>query len=476
MINKFVFQQILNDFPYEPTGEQLDALGILSDFLTASAGKTLLMIKGYAGTGKTSLLGATVKALNKLKRPTVLLAPTGRAAKVFSEYAGHKAFTIHKKIYRQKAFSNEFSGFSLMANLHKNTLFIVDEASMIANRDTGLHAFGSGRLLDDLIRYVYGGEGCKLVLLGDDAQLPPVSQTESPAMNADFLRGYGLGVEEISLTQVVRQDEHSGILFNATLVRDSLRQKQINRYPVLRLQGFEDIRKIGGEELIEEISSAYGRDGLDDTIVICRSNKRANIYNNGIRNRILFREEEISSGDRLMVVKNNYFWMAQHQESDFVANGEIIEVMRVRRTFEMYDFRFCDMLVRFQDYDLEVEVRILLDTLQSEAPALSKDLNDKLFYSIWNDYDSHLNRGQKMKKIKEDPCYNALQVKYAYAITCHKAQGGQWRNVFLDIGYMTEEMLGEDFYRWLYTAFTRATHRLYLINLPKEFEAEKANK
>lgn len=472
MIHRFIFQQILNAFPYEPTAEQREAIDTLSRFLSSPAPNDVLLLKGYAGTGKTSLLGATVKALTALKQSVVLLAPTGRAAKVFSEYAGRNALTIHRKIYRQKTFSNELTGFSLAPNLHRDTLFIIDEASMISNDDAGMASFGSGRLLDDLIRYVYGGRGCKLILLGDGAQLPPVSQSESPAMNADYLRGYSLDVRECSLTQVVRQDKDSGILFNATLIRDSLRRQQIDRYPILRIAGCQDIRKVSGEELIEELASAYSRDGVDETIVICRSNKRATLYNNGIRNRILYREEEISTGDRLMVVRNNYFWTSSYKEMDFIANGEMVEVLRVRRTIEMYGFRFCDVSLRFQDYDLEIELRILLDTLQSDTPALPKEQSDRLFYSVLDDYADEPTKAAKIKKLKVDPYYNAVQVKYAYAVTCHKAQGGQWRNVFLDIGYMTKEMLGEDFYRWLYTAFTRATHRLYLVNLPKEFEEE----
>ncbi|MDO4703309.1 ATP-dependent RecD-like DNA helicase [Tannerella sp.] len=470
MIHRFIFQQILNAFPYEPTAEQREAIDTLAHFLSSPAPNDVLLLKGYAGTGKTSLLGATVKALTALEQSVVLLAPTGRAAKVFSEYAGRNALTIHRKIYRQKTFSNEFTGFSLAPNLHRNTLFIIDEASMISNDDAGMASFSSGRLLDDLMRYVYGGEGCKLILLGDGAQLPPVSQSESPAMNPDYLKGYSLHVRECSLTQVVRQDKDSGVLFNATLIRDSLHRRQIDRYPILRLAGFEDIRKVSGEELIEEIASAYSRDGADETIVICRSNKRATLYNNGIRNRILYREEEISTGDRLMVVRNNYFWTSSYKEMDFIANGEMVEVLRIRRTIEMYGFRFCDVSLRFQDYDLEIDLRILLDTLQSDTSALPKEQSDRLFFSVLEDYADEPTKAAKMKKLKVDPYYNAVQVKYAYAVTCHKAQGGQWRNVFLDIGYMTQEMLGEDFYRWLYTAFTRATHRLYLVNLPKEFE------
>lgn len=470
MINSYLSDQITQNFPYKPTDDQFSALEKLADFLLSPERDSILLLKGYAGTGKTSLVGALVKTLEQLKQKTFLLAPTGRAAKVFSGYAGQRAYTIHRKIYRQKTFSNEPSGFMPAENLHKDTLFIVDEASMIANEGTDSMVFGSGRLLDDLIQYVYSGENCRLILMGDIAQLPPVRQLESPALNPAVLRGYNLGVEEISLTQVVRQGENSGILFNATRLRDALRKQAVEIFPKLHLAGFSDIRKVNGEELIEEISAAYSRDGIEETMIISRSNKRATIYNNGIRNRILFREEELSSGDRLLVAKNNYYWTAGCKEMDFLANGEIIQVMRVRRTTEMYGFRFADITAYFQDYDLEIDIKILLDTLQTDSPALPKELNDRLFYTILEDYEDIPTKAGKMKKMKADPHYNVVQVKYAYAVTCHKAQGGQWMNVFLDIGYITEEMLGEDFYRWLYTAFTRATHRLYLVNLPDDFE------
>lgn len=464
MINAFIQQKIAAFFPFKPTPEQDVALQTLSVFLSSRESDELLLLKGYAGTGKTTLLGATVKMMDALRQKVILLAPTGRAAKVFSGYAGHSAYTIHKKIYRQKSFSNDFSGFSLTDNLHKDTLFIVDEASMISNENTGMSVFGSGCLLDDLIRYVYSGENCRLILIGDAAQLPPVSLTESPALNAAYLKGYNLRVTELLLTQVVRQQEDSGILWNATRIREALRFGKIDIYPKIRTEHFTDIHKIGGDELIEEISAAYSRDGIDDTMIICRSNKNANIYNQGIRNRILYREEEISTGDRLMVVKNNYFWGKEQPEIDFIANGEIIQVVRVRHTEEMHGFRFCNVLARLIDYDLEIELKILLDTLHSEAPALSKAQNDALFMAVNADYADIRTKPERLKKIKADPYFNAVQVKYAYAVTCHKAQGGQWSHIFLDIGYVTEEMMGEDFYRWLYTAFTRATNKLYLVN------------
>ena len=470
MINNFLKGQIRQNFPHIPTQDQDLAIQKIADFLFSTDPDSLLLVKGYAGTGKTSLIGTLVKTLNALKQRTILLAPTGRAAKVFSTYAGQKAYTVHKRIYRQKAFSNEPTGFLPAPNLHKDTIFIVDEASMIINDCIDSYIFGSGRLLDDLIHFVYSGNGCRLIIMGDEAQLPPVMQSESPALNPEVLRGYNLHVEEIMLRQVVRQQDDSGILFNATRLREALRDNRVDLFPKLRLKGFKDFRKVSGENLIEEINSAYSRDGIDGTMVITRSNKRATIYNNGIRSRILYREEELSSGDRLMVAKNNYYWTAGMKEMDFVANGEIIQVLKVRRTYELYGFRFADVIARFQDYDLEVDLKILLDTLQTDTPALPKELNDKLFYAVLEDYADIPTKAGKIKKMKTDPHYNVLQVKYAYAVTCHKAQGGQWNSVFLDIGYVTEEMLGEEFYRWLYTAITRATEHLFLVNLPEDFE------
>lgn len=470
MINSVLSSKIIHNFRYKLTKDQFFALEKMVDFLCFTEAESLFVLKGYAGTGKTSFIAAIVKTLQEFNQKTVLMAPTGRAAKVFSNYAGQPAFTIHKKIYRQKAYSNEYINFQAAENLHTNTIFIVDEASMIADEVIDSAQFGSGRLLEDLIEYVYSGEHCRLILVGDEAQLPPVKQTKSPALNLPTLARYGLTVETATLTQIVRQEEDSGILYNATHIREALRLNDIHAFPKISFQGFSDIRKVTGNELIEEIESAYNRDGLDETIVITRSNKRAVIYNNGIRNRILYREEELSSGDRLMVAKNNYFWTLNNKEIGFIANGEIVQVLRVRKTIELYGFRFADVTVRFIDYDVEMDLKILLDTLQTETAALPQELNERLFYSVLEDYSTITTKAEKMKKMKTDPYYNAVQVKYAYAVTCHKAQGGQWRNVFLDIGYVTEEMLGEDFYRWLYTAFTRSTDRLYLVNMPDEFE------
>lgn len=468
-LNNFFLNQIKQNFRFEPTVEQAAALDLITDFLFSRVSDSIFLLKGYAGTGKSSLIGALVKTMTDFEQKTVLLAPTGRAAKVFSGYSSHPAFTIHKKIYRQKRFSGEASGFVPMDNLHKDTLFIVDEASMISNDGIDSFSFGSGRVLDDLVHYVYGGENCRLLLIGDEAQLPPVMQESSPALQIDILKGYGLDVTSTTMTQIVRQAQNSGILFNATQIRNALLENTTELFPKLKLEGFEDIRKVSGEDLIDEISAAYDRDGVDETMIISRSNKRANIYNEGVRNRILYREEELSSGDMLMVTKNNYFWTENIEQVDFLANGELLEVLRVRRTQEVYGFRFCDVLVKHPDYDIELEIKILIDTLHSETTGLSQEKNAELFYNVLEDYSEVTTKNGKMQKMKVDPFYNAVQVKYGYAVTCHKAQGGEWTNVFLDIGYITEEYLGINFYRWLYTALTRSSKQLYLVNLPDEF-------
>ncbi|MDR0973030.1 MAG: AAA family ATPase [Prevotellaceae bacterium] len=468
MINNFLTQQIKEYFPYQPTIEQLAALDSLANFILSPPDETFVgsvfILRGYAGTGKTSLIGALVKALNTLQRPPVLLAPTGRAAKVFASYAEYPAYTIHKKIYRQRKFGQE-SAFSLQENLSQHTLFIIDEASMIANEGLGGSMFGTGRLLDDLIQYVYSSSDCRLLLIGDIAQLPPVGEEESPALRTSVLQGYGLDVTEVNMTEVVRQAHDSGILWNATRLRETLAAGQCHLVPKLKLRNFADVHIVSGSELLDTLSECYGRDGIEQTAVICRSNKQANAYNEGIRSRILYREEEIERGELLMVVKNNYFWGADHQDIPFIANGDTAVVRRIRRETELYGFRFQDMLLAFPDYNAEeLEVRLLLDTLHSPAPSLTREESERLFASVYEDYADVPTKAERMKKIKEDPQYNALQVKYAYAITCHKAQGGQWKNVFIDQGYVTAEQLSPNYYRWLYTAFTRATEHLYLIN------------
>ncbi|GHT03320.1 ATP-dependent endonuclease [Bacteroidia bacterium] len=502
-------EHIKANFPFEPTPEQQQALEEINTFLFDKNSDSIFLLKGYAGTGKSSLVGALVQTMTELNQKSVLLAPTGRAAKVFAGYAHHKAYTIHKKIYRQRAFSNDPTGVTLNFNAHVHTLFIVDEASMISSlppsptpalpsgegvslpptpstgggaapspegrAGVGLAPSPVGRagvgLLDDLIHYVYSGQGCRLILLGDSAQLPPVSQVESPALDPDFLAGYNLRVHTLTLTQVVRQTKMSGILYNATLLRKAIEKGTVNVFPKIKTKNFSDVQIIKGDELLEAIENAYQRNGMEETIIISRSNKRANLFNNGIRNRILWREEELSSGDLLLVAKNNYFWAKDIQEMDFIANGDIMEVKRIHRTQELYGFRFCDVTVYFSDYNVEMDMKILLESLHSDAPSLSKEQSDQLFQAILADYAHLTTQKERMQALKIDPFYNVVQVKYAYAITCHKAQGGQWKNVFLDISYVPEDYLGVDFYRWLYTAFTRPTEKLYLVNPAKDLLA-----
>lgn len=469
MLNNDLAQQIKRNFFYKPTDGQEIVMKSFADFLFLANEGEIFVLKGFAGTGKTTLVAALVKTLDELRRKVVLLGPTGRAAKVFSHFAGHTALTIHKKIYRQQVFSNDTDNFVIQPNLHRNTLFIVDEASMVANEGLAGASFGTGRLLDDLVQYVYNGQGCRLMLIGDTAQLPPVGEEESPALSADCLSGYGLEVMECLLTEVVRQGRDSGILSNATALRLRIADDDCFDWPKVRIAGFPDVKRVPGSELIEAINDCYDHAGMDETMIICRSNKRANLYNKGIRNTILYREEELSTGDVLMVAKNNYYWGTDCKELDFIANGDTAVVRRVRRCQELYGFRFAEVTLAFPDYgDLELEVKVLLDTLHSDAPSLTREESGRLFNGVWEDYADIGSKRERMKKIKEDPFYNALQVKYAYAVTCHKAQGGQWMRVFVDQGYMTEEMLSPDYYRWLYTAFTRATETLYLVNWPQE--------
>lgn len=474
MLNNDLSQQIKRNFSYKPTEEQENTLNSFSNFLLSPSSEKIFVLRGYAGTGKTSLVSALVKTLGEVGRKCVLLAPTGRAAKVFSLYSHHPAYTIHRRIYRQRVFSGDMENFTLNTNLHRQTLFIVDEASMIANEGLSGASFGTGRLLDDLIEYVYSVPGCSLMLVGDTAQLPPVGEEQSPALSVPVLQGYGLEVTECLLTQVVRQAADSGILYNATLLRHSIMKDACFGLPSVRIGKFPDVKVIQGGDLIEAISDSYDKVGMDETIIICRSNKRANLYNRGIRNTILYREDELNAGDVLMVAKNNYFWGADCKELDFIANGDVAVVRRVRRVREMYGFRFADVVLRFPDYDdLELEVTLLLDTLHTDFPSLPREQGEKLFEAVFEDYAHLSSKRERIKKIKEDPYYNALQVKYAYAVTCHKAQGGQWQRVFLDQGYLTDEMVSPDYYRWLYTAFTRATETLYLVNWPKEQLSEK---
>ena len=472
MLSDYFIQRLSENLPYVPTEEQAGLVARLAEFLWDDNVPSVFVIKGYAGTGKTSLVGALVKTLEAFERACVLLAPTGRAAKVFASYAAHPAYTIHKKIYRQRAFTGDFTGFQLAHNAHKNTFFIVDEASMIANEAAEGAHYGSGLLLDDLFDFVYSGASCRLILLGDTAQLPPVGQVRSPALDEDYLRRYGYPVFSCELTHVVRQVEESGVLFTATRLRNAMQENPLP-VPSIAWRRFPDVSLVGGDELIEVLSSAYRRDGMDETIIVTRSNKRANIFNQGIRNRILYREEELASGDLLLVARNNYFWSEKYEKLDFIANGDVARVVRVRRVCEMYGFRFADVVLYFPDYEEEMEAKVILDTLHSESPSLTAEENTRLFNAVMEDYADVPSKRERLKRLKNDPWFNALQVKYAYAVTCHKAQGGQWANVFIDMGYIRPDMLGLDFYRWLYTAFTRTTGRLWLINVSPDYIEEK---
>ena len=427
-----------------------------------------MILRGSAGTGKTTLAGAIVRAMVALKQKLVLLAPTGRAAKVFSQNEGHAAYTIHRRIYRQKS-AGDLSAFSLNDNLNRDTLFIIDEASMIANQGYGDSAFGSGCLLDDLIQFVYqnSDSNCRMLLIGDKAQLPPVGEDESPALLADVLRGYGMHVYECDLNQVLRQGEESGVLWNATRIRQMITHDEMTQLPKIRFAGFLDIQMVPGGELIDALSSSYYRVGVDQTIVVTRSNKRANIYNQGIRNMVLDREEELCGGDQLMIVKNNYFWTEGSKDIPFLANGDIAVVRRVRNVHELYGFRFAEVTMQFPDYDdYELTATVCLDTLSTEAPALTREQQEQLFNAVMEDYADIPTKPERIKKMKSDRYYNALQIKFAYAVTCHKAQGGQWAHVYLDQGYMTDDMLTPDYIHWLYTAFTRTTEKLFLVNWP----------
>ena len=492
MINDYLKDLILHHFGLKPTQDQEKVIDSLCEFILTPSTDSVFILRGFAGTGKTSLVSALVKTMEQLERECVLMAPTGRAAKVFSFYANHPAFTIHKRIYRQKSIDKD-SIFTLNFNMRQNLLFICDEASMIAN-DENLSGslYGTGRLLDDLIHFVYGGKGCRLILMGDTAQLPPVGDDESPALNDEYMGGYGLQVISHTLTEVVRQADSSGILWNATHLRTLLENEDIFTFPKIRFKGFPDVKNIPGNELIETLEECYQRDGEDDTIVVTRSNKRANAYNNGIRTQILSREESLEGGDMLMVAKNNYYWTeklalelvanakaegktpeeAESVPFDFIANGDTAIVRRIRNERSFYGFTFADATLEFPDFDhFEMDATVLLDTLQTEAPALTKQQQDTLYNKVMEDYEGDptlRSKQEKLKALRQDPYYNALQIKYAYAVTCHKAQGGQWTNVFIDQGYMTEELLTPDYFRWLYTAITRATKRVFFVNWPKE--------
>jgi exodeoxyribonuclease V len=466
MLKNHLARLLSDGLVHSPTPGQQVLIEAMANFVTEDRKNRVLIIKGYAGTGKTTLISALVNVLDTLGKKSVLLAPTGRAAKVLSAYSGKNASTIHKGIYRQRSAADTFGVFVLAKNLYSCTLFLVDEASMISNQTGENNVFGSGRLLDDLIHYIRNDQNCSLIIIGDTAQLPPVGTSLSPALDRTVLQRYFDETEEIELTEVVRQSQQSGILVNATLIRDNI-IRNTSEIPKFLTRGFRDIHAVLGSELTECIDRSYDSDGIENTIVICRSNKRANKFNEGIRKQILGREEELAGGDLLMVVKNNYYWLSGSDKIDFIANGDIIRILKIRKIQEIYGFRFADVLVELVDYNLKIEAKIMLDTLYAEGAAMSQEDNQKLFCSIMEDFQELQPKKSQYEKVKTNAFFNALQVKYAYAVTCHKAQGGQWKNVFIDIGYYRIEHVDLDFLRWLYTAFTRATDNLYLVNFPE---------
>ena len=529
-IQEFI-DEVVREFGFTPTHDQLNALETFARFLADREQNCVMVMRGSAGTGKTSLAGAMVRTFTRLGQKLLLMAPTGRAAKVFAMNSGHTAFTIHRKIYREKSYSGIGGQFNLNDNMHKNTLFMIDEASMIGRGGGMTSDFGTGDLLSDLVEFVYNGQNCRMLLVGDCAQLPPVGEEEAPALHAEVLEAMGLKVYECDLREVLRQSQDSGILVNATYIRSltpgpsprrgeillqsdsglidsNMGESRLNSslsprrgeillqsdsgldfsefscdnllkvgLPRIRFKGFADIVMVPGDELVERISSSYADVGMDETMVVTRSNKRANVYNQGIRATVLDREDELCTGDLLMVVKNKYLDKPQgdHGQLAFIANGDRVKVQRVRNIRELFGFRFADVWLQFPDYDdFEMQQTVVLDTLTTEAPALTHEQQEQLYEAVMEDYADIPLKRDRMAKLKQDEYFNALQIKYAYAVTCHKAQGGQWAHVYIDQGYMTDDMLTPDYIHWLYTAFTRATEKLFLVNWPKA-QTEEAN-
>jgi exodeoxyribonuclease-5 len=465
------YKLLKQKFPFEPTTKQLIVLEQLSQFVYSDVPNNLYLLKGFAGTGKTSIIGTLVSNLWETKRSAVLMAPTGRAAKVISNYSKKEAFTIHKKIYFPKKDKGGGVKFVLQPNKHRNTIFIVDEASMIPDIASDSKLFENGSLLDDLMQYVYAGHKCKLLLIGDKAQLPPVKSDLSPALNSDILSlNYSKNVISIELDEVVRQELDSGILENATRLREVLDHEFYESFK-FNVNGFTDIiRLIDGHEVMDAINDAYSENGHEETAIIVRSNKRANLYNQQIRNRILFNENELTVGDFLMVVKNNYFWIKPTSEAGFIANGDIIQVLEIFSIIELYGFRFAEVKVQMVDYPKmrPFETVLLLDTIEAETPSLPYEESNRLYQEVQKDYEDETSNYKKFLKIKGNKHFNALQVKFSYAITCHKSQGGQWNTIFVEQPYLPNGV-DRDYLRWLYTAVTRAKEKLYLIGFKDEF-------
>ena len=464
-----LFGQLTQSFGFEPTEGQSVVLYHLSAFLLSQKENPTYILRGYAGTGKTTLVKALVKTLPMIGMKYVLMAPTGRAAKVLSSYTGQNASTIHRRIYQAKAFPDGSIRITRAENKSKNALFIVDEASMIGEQ----REFGGSSLLDDLLSYVFSGENCRLLLIGDTAQLPPVESSESPALNCDYLKSeFPVTAATYELTEVKRQALESGILYNATDIRQLLSQKLYEYHlPIFHLQGFDDIQKIEPEAFEEMLHNAFANTSDNEAVIVCKSNKRANMFNQAIRGRILNIEGEIATGDKLMVVKNNYFWANGNEVISFIANGDMAELRKIKHFEDMYGFRFADVELSFTDYPdaPNLEAKILLDTLNSNSPSLTEEENKRLFSAIEEDYMDIPNRRDRYKEMKKNPWFNALQVKFAYALTCHKTQGGQWNTVFIDSSLNLKETLEVEDLRWLYTALTRAQEKVYFVNFKEEF-------
>ncbi|GAA4969006.1 ATP-dependent DNA helicase [Algibacter aquimarinus] len=474
MTSSEFYSLIKQQFPFKPTLKQNIVLQQLSEFIFKKGNNDIYLLKGYAGTGKTTIVGTIVTNLWKAKKSAILMAPTGRAAKVISNYSGKEAFTIHKKIYFPKKEKNGGVKFVLQPNKHKNTIFIVDEASMIPDTPAESKLFENGSLLDDLMQYVYSGHHCKLLLIGDTAQLPPVKLDLSPALNENTLSlNYNKEVTKMELDEVVRQEQDSGILVNATVLRESI-SNSFNESFKFDLNGFKDIvNLVDGYDIMDAINDAYSNLGNEETAIIVRSNKRANLYNQQIRSRILFNENELSAGDFLMVVKNNYFWIKPTTEAGFIANGDIVEVLEIFRIEELYGFRFAEVKVRMVDYPKmrPFETVLLLDTIDAETPSLPYEESNRLYQEVMKDYEAETSKYKKFLKVKSNKYFNALQVKFSYAITCHKSQGGQWHTVFVEQPYLPNG-INKEYLRWLYTAVTRAKEKLYLIGFKQDFFEE----
>ena len=468
------YLELKHKFPHNPTNKQDRTLRLLADFILNKSNNEIFLLKGYAGTGKTTIVGTIVKNISKAQQSAVLLAPTGRAAKVISNYSNKIAFTIHKKIYYPKSQKGGGISFTLQKNKHKNTIFIVDEASMIPDVNSEARLFENGSLLDDLMQYVYSGQNCKLLLIGDTAQLPPVKLTVSPALDKQLLENYyNKDVISVELTEVVRQQEDSGILFNATKIRNKLDEGFYENFKLQEENFPEVIRPVDGQELMDALDDCYSNLGNEETVFIVRSNKRANLYNQNIRTRILYQESELAAGDYLMVVKNNYYWVETNSDAGFIANGDIIEILEIFSIKELYGFRFATVNIRMIDYPnlKPFETVLLLDTLSSETPSLTYEESNKLYQEVMKDYEHETSKYKKFLSVKKNIYFNALQVKFSYAITCHKSQGGQWNTVFVEQPYLPNG-IDKDYLRWLYTAITRAKEKLYLIGFKDEFFEE----